>query len=70
MKDWVPEAVANCHRAWIVVIMITWDNIETAYAIAKNCKIAERREQTILGDKFMEKIWGVICGNCNDVSEQ
>lgn len=70
MKDGVPEAVANCHRAGITVIMITGDNIETAFAIAKNCGIATRREQTILGDEFMSKIGGIICKTCVEENKQ
>lgn len=65
MKDKVPESISNCHKAGIVVIMVTGDNIDTAYAIAKSCNIATRKDQTMLGDMFMEKIGGVICENCN-----
>ena len=64
MKDGVPEAIADCTRAGIKVIMVTGDNIETAFAIAKNCKIAFKKEQTILGDEFMKRIGGIICENC------
>lgn len=70
MKDGVPEAVANCQRAGITVIMITGDNIETAFAIAKNCGIATRREQTILGDDFMTRIGGIVCKTCIEESKQ
>lgn len=33
-RKWVFEAIQECKNAWIRVIMITWDNIETAKAIA------------------------------------
>lgn len=66
MKDGVPEAISSCNRAGIKVIMITGDNIETAFAIAKNCNIATKKEQTILGDEFMKRIGGVVCLNCKD----
>lgn len=65
MKEGVKEAIANCHRAGITVIMITGDNIDTAYAIAHSCGIAKNKNQSFLGDKFMEVIGGVICENCN-----
>ena len=65
LKDKVPEAIADCKRAGITVIMITGDNIDTAYAIAKNCNIATSRDQALLGDEFINKIGGVICKNCN-----
>ena len=35
----VPEAVATCRRAGIVVRMVTGDNIHTAQSIAKECGI-------------------------------
>ena len=64
MKEGVTEAINDCNRAGISVIMITGDNKDTAYAIAKSCGIASSKEQTILGDEFMNKIGGVVCGNC------
>ena len=35
----VTDAIATCHRAGIVVRMVTGDNVETAEAIAKECGI-------------------------------
>ena len=65
LKDGVTDAIKKCKKAGIIVIMITGDNIDTAYSIAKNCAIADKKEQTILGDKFYDHIGGVICKNCN-----
>ena len=66
MKEGVEEAVAKCQKAGITVIMITGDNIDTAFAIAQSCGIAKNKNQTILGEDFMERIGGVICQNCNE----
>ena len=65
MKSMVPESIAKCKQAQIKVIMVTGDNIDTAYAIAINCNIATHKSETILGDKFIEEIGGIICENCN-----
>ena len=34
-REEVPNAIETCKNAWIEVVMITWDHIETATAIAK-----------------------------------
>lgn len=39
LKDGIPEAVAACKRAGIVVRMVTGDNTDTAIAIAKDANI-------------------------------
>jgi magnesium-transporting ATPase (P-type) len=65
LKDGVTDAIIKCKQAGIIVIMITGDNIDTAFSIAKNCAIATEKEQTILGDKFYDHIGGIICKNCN-----
>jgi P-type E1-E2 ATPase len=39
LRDGVDEAVSKCHTAGITVVMVTGDNIDTAIAIAKDCKI-------------------------------
>lgn len=39
LKEGIPEAVANCKRAGIVVRMVTGDNTQTATAIAKDANI-------------------------------
>jgi len=65
LKDGVAEAITKCKKAGIIVIMITGDNIDTAFSIAKNCAITTEKGQTILGDKFYEHIGGIICKNCN-----
>ena len=41
LRDGVTEAVKKCHKASVNVIMVTGDNIVTATAIAKECKILD-----------------------------
>lgn len=64
LKDGVKDAVQKCQGAGITVVMVTGDNIDTATAIARNCAIAEDVNQSILGEKFIKKIGGVVCENC------
>jgi magnesium-transporting ATPase (P-type) len=64
LKEGVKDAVQKCKIAGITVVMVTGDNIDTATAIAKDCGIANDVRQAILGEKFMEKIGGVVCENC------
>jgi Ca2+ transporting ATPase len=64
LKEGVREAVMKCQKSGINVIMITGDNIDTAFAIAKECNIAYDESQAILGERFMDKIGGVACENC------
>lgn len=48
-RDEVKDAIARCKQAWIRVIMITWDNLVTASAIAKELWI---EWDTITGEDF------------------
>lgn len=50
----VPEAVATCHRAGIVVRMVTGDNIHTARHIARECGILTEGGIALEGPKFRE----------------
>ena len=53
LKDGVEQAVKNCLRAKINVIMVTGDNLTTACAIAKSCKIMSQesgKSKAYLGD--------------------
>ncbi|KAL0043569.1 hypothetical protein WJX79_008696 [Trebouxia sp. C0005] len=50
----VPEAVATCHRAGILVRMVTGDNIHTARHIAKECGILTEGGIALEGPKFRE----------------
>lgn len=45
----VKESIAKCHKAGIRVNMITGDNPLTAYAIAKNLRIAHSQEEVLSG---------------------
>jgi magnesium-transporting ATPase (P-type) len=69
LKEGVKEAVVKCQNSGITVIMVTGDNIDTAFAIAKECYIAHDESEAILGERFMEKIGGVVCENCYPVNE-
>lgn len=50
----VPEAVATCHRAGILVRMVTGDNIHTARHIARECGILTEGGLALEGPKFRE----------------
>ena len=52
MRKEVPEAVATCRRAGIVVRMVTGDNIHTAQSIAKECGILTEGGVAIEGPEF------------------
>uniref|UniRef100_A0A915LVS2 Calcium-transporting ATPase n=1 Tax=Meloidogyne javanica TaxID=6303 RepID=A0A915LVS2_MELJA len=54
----VPEAIAKCQRAGIVVRMVTGDNINTARSIATSCGILKPGEDFIAleGKDFNERI--------------
>ena len=48
LKEGVKEAVLNCKKSGITVIMVTGDNIVTARAIASECGIINKIENEIL----------------------
>ncbi|KAL6063492.1 plasma membrane calcium [Balamuthia mandrillaris] len=52
VRDEVPHAVHLCQKAGIVVRMVTGDNIDTAKAIAKECKILTEGGVAIEGPVF------------------
>jgi magnesium-transporting ATPase (P-type) len=54
----VPEAIAKCQRAGIVVRMVTGDNINTARSIATTCGILRPGEDFLAleGKEFNERI--------------
>lgn len=54
MRKEVPEAVATCHRAGILVRMVTGDNIHTARHIARECGILTEGGLALEGPKFRE----------------
>ena len=43
------DSIAECHRAGIKVVMITGDHPLTAYSIAKDLKLATKKEQVVTG---------------------
>lgn len=57
MRKEVPDAVATCRRAGIVVRMVTGDNIHTAQSIARECGIMTEGGLAMEGPDFraMEK---------------
>lgn len=50
----VPEAVATCHRAGILVRMVTGDNIHTARHIARECGILTEGGLALEGPDFRQ----------------
>ena len=48
----VPQAVATCHRAGILVRMVTGDNIHTARHIARECGILTEGGLALEGPDF------------------
>lgn len=52
MRKEVPDAVATCRRAGIVVRMVTGDNIHTAESIAKECGILTEGGIALEGPHF------------------
>lgn len=69
----VPEAVATCMRAGIMVRMVTGDNKITAMAIAKECKIIDEKfgisqDSVMEGPEFYERMGGLWCKNCKKSS--
>lgn len=50
----VPEAVATCHRAGILVRMVTGDNIHTARHIAQECGILTEGGLALEGPDFRQ----------------
>jgi Ca2+ transporting ATPase len=69
----VPEAVAKCQRAGIIVRMVTGDNKTTAMAIAKECNIINANtgidnDSVMEGPEFYERMGGLYCKNCKKMS--
>ena len=54
MRKEVPEAVATCHRAGILVRMVTGDNIHTARHIARECGILTEGGLALEGPAFRQ----------------
>jgi magnesium-transporting ATPase (P-type) len=42
IRDEIPDAVRKCHEAGVTVRMVTGDNKETAFAIAKEAGILDK----------------------------
>ena len=51
-RDGVKEAIEKCHNAGINIKMITGDQVDTAFAIAKDLNITKNRNQVITGDEI------------------
>mmetsp|Transcript_2008 Transcript_2008/g.4528 ORF Transcript_2008/g.4528 Transcript_2008/m.4528 type:complete len:1102 (+) Transcript_2008:36-3341(+) len=65
LRDKVPESVLACKEAGITVRMVTGDNIDTARAIAKECKILWKDDQTVMeGIDFAALVGGTVCEKC------
>ncbi len=50
LKPGVKEAVADCKSAYINLIMVTGDNINTAVAISKSCNIMGDGQKAVSGE--------------------
>lgn len=59
LRDEVPDAVAKCQRAGVVVRMCTGDNLATAVAISKKCGIYDqsRGDIALEGKDFREMVY-------------
>jgi len=69
----VPQAVATCMSAGIIVRMVTGDNKITAMAIAKECKIIDEKfgitsDSVLEGPEFYERMGGLVCRTCNKLA--
>jgi len=69
----VPDAIAKCHKAGIIVRMVTGDNKVTATAIARECNILGKSQKitsdsVMEGPEFYERVGGLICKTCKDKS--
>jgi len=74
-REEVKDSIARCKNAWIRVIMITWDNKVTAWAIAKELGI---EWEVITGEDFeksknkaelLESVWVIARVNPSDKQE-
>ena len=74
-REEVKDSIATCKNAWIRVIMITWDNKVTAWAIARELGI---EGGVITGTDFeksknkaalLEKVWVIARVNPSDKQE-
>lgn len=52
LRHGVAQAVEDCHKAGVIVRMITGDNIETARAIARNAGILTKGGQALTGPQW------------------
>jgi Ca2+ transporting ATPase len=75
LKDGVPQAVLECNKSGITVIMVTGDNKETAVAIAKQSNILPQQYTApavgepldniaMTGEEFNNAVGGLVCINC------
>jgi P-type E1-E2 ATPase len=65
----VPDAIATCHKAGIIVRMVTGDNKITAMAIARECNIINEKtgidkDSVMEGPEFYARMGGIYCKNC------
>jgi len=71
----VPDAIAVCKKAGVIVRMITGDNIKTAKAIAEKCGIITEADKMdgdmcIEGPEFYRQMGGLICTVCKEEASQ
>ncbi len=73
IREEVPNAVALCHKAGIIVRMVTGDNLITAKAIARECNIINddligKPDAVMEGPEFYKRLGGIICRTCKNMS--
>ena len=71
LREGVKEAIAECHKAGITVVMVTGDLKETAVAISKECGIWTLKPNeevpeyfSMTGEEFFTAIGGIECSVC------
>ena len=62
----VPGAIEKCHKAGIIVRMVTGDNIVTAKAIARKVGILKEGVDSLVmeGPDFHKLVGGTVCKKC------
>jgi P-type Ca2+ transporter type 2B len=73
VRDGVPDAISICQGAGISVRMVTGDNIHTAIAVAKKCRIIQKDysysktdDVVLLGEDFRIRVEGLVPDPDND----
>ncbi|CAG9318953.1 unnamed protein product [Blepharisma stoltei] len=60
-RDEVQKAIEDCKAASIKVRMVTGDNKDTAFSIAKSIGIANKNSLVLSGEEFRKEVEGIVC---------